>query len=202
MRLLKGLLTAIGVIGVLVIIVLVMGYYLFSLTPPIKAKIRPVVLTAEAAQSLDKKFNALETDIEESVNKKQKIKVSMTLTEEEVNSKFVEILAEGKLPLKEILINFNEGYIVAYAVFDNTGVDAKTGVIARIEALEGAPEVIVEDFELGKLPLPQDMKNGAGSLLNILVKMKVPTGSLSLEITKITISKGKLSIEGTTRVGG
>lgn len=202
MRLLKGLLTTIGVIGVLVIIALVMGYYLFCLTPPIKAKIRPVVLTAEAAQSLDKKFNTLETEIEDSVNKKQKIKVSMTLTEEEVNSKFVEILAEGKLPLKEILINFNEGYIVAYAVFDNTGADAKTGVIARAEALEGAPEVIVENFELGKLPLPQNIKNGAGSLLNILVKMNVPTGSLSLEITKITISKGKLSIEGTTRVGG
>jgi len=202
MRLLKGLLTAIGIIGVLVIIALVMGYYLFSLTPSIKEKIRPVVLTAEAAQSLDKKFSTLEADIEEAVNKKQKLKVNLTITEEEVNSKFVEILAEGKLPLKEILINFNEGYIIAFAVFDNPGVDAKTGVITRMEVLKGTPEVLVEDFELGKLPLPQDVKNGVGSLLNVLVKTKLPTGNLSLDITKITISKGKLSIEGATKVGG
>ena len=202
MRLLKGLLTAIGIIGVLVIIALIMGYYLFSLTPSIKEKIRPVVLTAEAAQSLDKKFSTLEADIEEAVNKKQKLKVNLTITEEEVNSKFVEILAEGKLPLKEILINFNEGYIIAFVVFDNPGVDAKTGVITRMEVLKGTPEVLVEDFELGKLPLPQDVKNGVGSLLNVLVKTKLPTGNLSLDITKITISKGKLSIEGATKVGG
>ena len=198
MRLFKGLFMVMGIIGVLVIIVLVIGYFLFSLTPSIKAKIRPVILTAEAAQNLDKKFDALETEIEDAVNRKQTTTVSLTITDEEVNSKFVEILAEGELPLKEILINFNEGYIIAYAAFDNPGVDAKTGVIARIEALKGAPEVTVEDFELGKLPLTQNVKNAAGNLLNILVKMEMPTSSLPLEITKITISKGKLSTEGAT----
>ena len=65
MRLLRGFITVVGIIGILVIIALIMGYYLYSLRPWIQAKMTPVAVTAEAAESFDQKFEVLEMQIHE-----------------------------------------------------------------------------------------------------------------------------------------
>ncbi|HEX75018.1 MAG TPA: hypothetical protein G4O12_00390 [Dehalococcoidia bacterium] len=202
MRVVRGCLTVLGIIGVIVIIALVIGYCLFSLTPSIESEMTPVVVTAEAAQSFDQKFQTFETEIEAAVATGEEKEVSLVITEEEVNSKLVEVLAEGELPLKEALLNFDQGYFLVYAVVDTPGVDAKTAVIARIEVVKGEPKVTVEDFDLGKLLLPQGMNNGIGSLLTIIAKMNAPTDDLPLVITEIEIAKGQLSVKGVTKTAG
>ncbi len=202
MRVVRGCLTVLGIIGVIVIIALVIGYCLFSLTPSIESEMTPVVVTAEAAQSFDQKFQTFETEIEAAVATGEEKEVSLVITEEEVNSKLVEVLAEGELPLKEALLNFDQGYFLVYVVVDTPGVDAKTAVIARIEVVKGEPKVTVEDFDLGKLLLPQGMNNGIGSLLTIIAKMNAPTDDLPLVITEIEIAKGQLSVNGVTKTAG
>jgi len=202
MRVVRGCLTVLGIIGVIVIIALVIGYCLFSLTPSIESEMTPVVVTAEAAQSFDQKFQTFETEIEAAVATGEEKEVSLVITEEEVNSKLVEVLAEGELPLKEALLNFDQGYFLVYVVVDTPGVDAKTAVIARIEVVKGEPKVTVEDFDLGKLLLPQGMNNGIGSLLTIIAKMNAPTDDLPLVITEIEIAKGQLSVKGVTKTAG
>lgn len=82
----------------------------------------------------------------------------MVITEKEANSKLVQLLAEGELPLKKILINFGDGYFLISALMDAPGVDAKTGAIGRIEISKGRPKVVLAEFNLGKLPLPKSVK--------------------------------------------
>ena len=196
MRLIKWLITVIGIIGVLVIIALVMGYYLFCLTPRIQAKMVPVMLSAEAAQSFDQKLKTLETEIEAAVAAGEEREVSLVITEKEVNSKLIEVLAEGELPLKEILINFRDGHFLVYAIVGTPGVDAKTGAIGQIEVVNGDPKVVVEDFDLGKLPLPQAANSRLGDLLNIIVRLKL--ADFPLEITNVEISNHQLTVAGLT----
>ena len=197
MRLIRGFITAIGIVGILFIITLIMGYYLFCLTPPIKAKMTPAMPSAEAAESFNQKFETFETEIEAAIDAGEKREVSLVITEQEVNNKMLDVLAEGELPLKSVLINFGDGYFLAYVVVENPGVSAKTGVLAQINIVEGDLKIAVEDFDLGKLPLPQSVKNGAEELLNIMVRLRL--ADLPLEITNVEISSGKLTVVGSTK---
>lgn len=198
MRLIKGLIMVIGVIGVMVIVALVIGYYLYSLSPPIQAKVIPVAVSADASQSFDQKLDALKGQIKAAVDAGEKKQVSLVITEKEINSKLVQMLAEGELPsLKRILINFGDGYFLTYAVVDTPGIDAKTGLIGRIEITNGNPKVAIDEFDLGKLPLPKSVNRRVEQLLNIMVNLQLP--DVSLDITGVEIKNHQLTVTGTTK---
>jgi len=198
MRLIKGLIMAIGVIGVIVITALVIGYYLYSLSPPIQAKVIPVMGSPEAVQSFDQKLDALEGQIKAAVDAGEKKQVSLVITEKEINSKLVQMLAEEELPLlKRILINFGDGYFLTYSVVDTPGIDAKTGLIGRIEITNGNPKVVIDEFNLGKLPLPKSVNRKVEQLLNIMVSLQLP--DVPLDITGVEIKNHQLTVTGTTK---
>jgi len=198
MRLIKGLIMAIGVIGVMVIIALIIGYYLYSLSPPIQAKVIPVAVSADASQSFDQKLDALKGQIKAAVDAGEKKQVSLVITEKEINSKLVQMLAEGELPsLKRVLINFGDGYFLTYAVVDTPGIDAKTGSMGRVEIIEGEPKVVIDEFNLGKLPLPKSVNRRVEQLLNIMVNLQLP--DVSLDITGVEIKNHQLTVIGTTK---
>lgn len=194
MRLIRGFITVVGIIGILVIIALIMGYYLYSLRPWIQAKMTPVAVTAEAAQSFDQKFEALEMEIHQAIAAGEERETALVITEKEVNSKLVEVLAEGDLPFDQILVNFREGRFLIYAVADVPGVAARTGAIGRIQVVNGDLEIVLEDFDLGKLPLPQAVNGGVEKLLDIMVKLKL--ADVPLEITDVEISDRELTASG------
>lgn len=198
MRLITTILMAIGVIGILVFIGLVTGYFLYSLTPAIEGHMSLVPVTYDSVKSFDQKVDTFKEDIEASVAAGEKRKTTLTISEEEINSKMIELLAEEKLPLKEILINFKEDFCWVYAVLDNPGVDAKIGIIAQIEIVNNDIDVTVADFHLGKLPLPKSADDRVGNLLDIMAKMQGPTDDLPLELTGIEIGDGEFIIEGMT----
>ena len=198
MRLIRGCITVVGIIGILVIIALVMGYYLYSLRPWIQAKMTPVAVSAEAAQSLDQKFEVLETEFDEAIAAGEERETSLVITEKEVNSKLVEVLAEGDLPFDQILVNFREGRFLIYTVADVPGVAARMGAIGRMQVVNGDPEIVIEDFDLGKLPLPQAVNGGIGELLDVMVRLKL--ADLPLEITDVEISNRELTVSGLIKI--
>jgi hypothetical protein len=198
MRLIRGCITVVGIIGILVIIALVMGYYLYSLRPWIQAKMTPVAVSAEAAQSLDQKFEVLETEFDEAIAAGEERETSLVITEKEVNSKLVEVLAEGDLPFDQILVNFREGRFLIYAVADVRGVAARMGAIGRMQVVNGDPEIVIEDFDLGKLPLPQAVNGGIGEVLDVMVRLKL--ADLPLEITDVEISNRELTVSGLIKI--
>jgi len=189
----------IGVIGILVIIFLVTGFYLYSLSPSILARAVPVAVTADAAQSFDNKLDTADSQIKAAVEAGQKKEVTLTITESEANSKLVQMLAEGQLPLKRVLVNFGDGNFLAYAVVDAPVMDAKTGTIGRITITDGKPKVVIDEFNLGKLPLPQSAKARAEQIANILLSSQI--AGVPLDVTSVQIADHQLTIIGTTRTG-
>jgi hypothetical protein len=198
MRLIKGFIMVIGIIGIMVIFALLIGYYLYSLSPRIQESVIPVAVSADAAQSFDQKLDTLESQITAAVSAGESKQVSLVITESEINSKLVQMLAEGELSqLKRVLINLGDGYFLIYAVVDTPGIDAKTGSMGRVEIIEGKPKVVIDEFNLGKLPLPQSIKERAEQLMNIVVSLQLP--EMSLDITSVEIKNHELTVTGTTK---
>lgn len=197
MRLIKGIIMAIGVIGILVIFALLTGLYLYSLSPAILGRAAPVALSADAAQSYDDKLETANTQIKSAFDARQKREVNLTISESEANSKLRQMLAEGQLPLKAILINFGDGNFLTYAVVDAPIIDAKIGIIGRIEIADGKPTVVIDEFNLGKLPLPQSAKVRAEQLANIILSLQI--ADIPLDITSVQIADHEITVSGTTR---
>ncbi len=199
MRLIKGLIMVIGVIGILVTATLLIGYYLYSLSPPIQSKMVPILPSADAAQSFDQKISSAKGEIDAAVNSGQTKEITLTITDKEVNSKLIEIKAQGELPVRDASINFGNGQFLAYAVVDTPGINAKTAMIGQVEIVNGSPKIVIEDFNLGKLPLPESADRRVEQLLNIMVKLQL--GDVPLEITSIQMQNHELTVTGTTKTG-
>jgi len=197
MRIIRGLIMVIGIIGILVAGVLLTGYYLYSLSPPIQAEMVQILPSPDAAQSFDQKISSAKADIDAAVDSGQKKEITIAITDKEVNSKMIELRAKGELPVRESLLNFGDGQFLAYAVIDTPGINAKTATRGQVEIVNGSPKIVIEDFNLGKLPLPESVDRRAEQLLNLMVKSQL--SDVPLEITNIQILDHQIIVTGTTK---
>jgi hypothetical protein len=193
MRIIQGVVMAIGVIAILAAVAIAIGYFLFTLTPGIQTRILPVAVTAEAAKSFDQKLDEMKADVRKTAENGEKQDTTVTITENEINSKLLEILAEGKMPihLSKPLINLRDGRFFIYGVIDVPGVPAKFWAMGRIEIAEGSPKIVIEDFDLGKLPLSKRVNKRVEDITNIMVKLQL--ADWPFEITKISITDRQLT---------
>jgi hypothetical protein len=199
MRLIKGLIMAIGVIGILVILALITGLYLYSLSPSILERAVPVSLTPDAAQSFDKKFELANTQIKAAVAAREKREVTLVITESEANSKLSNVIAEGQIPLKKVLINLGNGSFLTYAVLDTPVIDARTATIGRIEIVNNKPKIVIDEFNLGKLPLPESATARVEQMANIMVNLEL--AGVPVDITSVEIKDHQITVTGTTKTG-
>ena len=200
MKAINTLLMVVGVIGIIIIAAVFMGFILFSLDPPIKAQLTPTPVSADAVKSFDQEISSFKQKIEAGAVTKEKKEVSLTVTSEEINSKVVELLAQGELPLKEMKINFDDDLCKVYAVFNNPGINAKTGLAMQLVASKSNIKIVMVDFQVGRLPLPKSVVQGVGSILDVLFRMEGITDDLRIDITGITLSDERLIIKGVTRL--
>jgi hypothetical protein len=198
MRVFSTVLMVIGAIALVIFLFFVMGFLLYSLTPAIKSEMTVSPVTYDAVKSFDNKVDTFKTEVKEAVAADKKIDVSLQLTEEEFNSKIVELLAEGQLPCRDLLVNFEDDYCWLYVRMDNPGVDAKIGVIAQFDVVDGDVNVIVEDFFLGKLPITKSTDEKIGKLLDVIWMMQSPFEDMPIKLSYISIDKGSVTIEGVT----
>ena len=201
MKILQGFLIFMGVLAVLAIIALIFGYVLVLLTPDTRANVRPVPLSSEAVDSLNKKLADVKketTAAEESGTAKE---IQLIITEEEINSTIVMALAEGTMPAKEMLVNFNDGYLMTYTSWNFPGLPVKTGFIGTLDVEKGRPKFLIHDFYLGKLPLPDSIDGAVQDWINILFKLNAPMEELNFDLKEITISDGQLKLSGMTKAG-
>jgi hypothetical protein len=198
MKALQGFLIFMGALAVLAITALIVGYVLALLTPDIRSNMRPVVLSSEAVDSLNSKIDNFKKDATTANSSKIAKNVELVVTEEEINSLIVMTLAEGTLPAREMLVNFNDGYLLAYNAWNFTGFPIKTGVMGSIDVEDGKPKFVIRDFFLGKLPVPDAVDRGVQDLGNILIKLNAPFQELKLEWKEMTISEGQLRLLAAT----
>ena len=144
-------------------------------------------------------MTAFKQKITDAITAKEKREVLLTITSEEINSKIVELLAQGELPLKETLINFDNDLCKVYTVFNNPGANAKIGLVAQLMVNKGNIKIVAVDFQVGRLPLQQSLIKSAGNILDVLVKMEGSFDQLQIDITGVTVSDGRLTIRAMTR---
>ena len=200
MGVLKGFLIFMGALAVLVIIALLVGYVMALLTPDMRSNMRPVVLSAEAVDSFNNKLSELKKEVALVDSTKQAKAVELTITEEEINSVIVMALAEGTLPAKEMLVNFNDGYLLVYDAWSFPAAPVRTAVIGTLDIENAKPKFVIRDFYLGKVPVPQGFDQGIQDLVNVMIKMNAPMEELRFDLKEVTISEGQLKLTGTTRV--
>ncbi|MCX6005539.1 MAG: hypothetical protein NT082_07710 [Chloroflexi bacterium] len=199
MKILQGFLMVMGVIAILAIIALIIGYILAFLTPDIRSNMRPAFPTQEAIDSLNQKINDLKKGVAAAESTKTQKNVDLTITEDEINSALSLMLAEGSIPAKEILVNFNEGYSLTYTSWNVPGLPLKTGILGQVEVENGKPKIIVRDFFLGKLPVPDGIDRAVENLANIVIKLNIPLEELKLDIKDVTVGEGQIRISGVTK---
>ena len=164
------------------------------MTPDIRANMRPVVLSSEAVDSLNNKLNEVKKETAAAEGSKTAKDVLLVITEEEINSTIVMALAEGTLPAKEMLVNFNDGYLMTYTAWNFPGLPVKTGIIGTLDVENGKPKFVIRDFYLGKLPVPDSVDGGVQEWINILFKLNAPMEELNFDLKEITISDGQLKL--------
>ncbi len=198
MKLVSRLLMAFGAIGVLLCILLVVGMILYSLTPPLKDQMKAATVSADAVTSYNKKIDAFKIDADKAALAKETREVSLTLTAEEINSKLIEILAEGELPVKEASINFTDNRIWIYAELTAVALPTKIVVIGDTSILKNSIHTNIDVFQLGRLPLPSSITEKINSLVNVMVKMDSPFDNLPIKLTSIGVNNNTLTIKGIT----
>jgi len=192
MRILRGFLMFMGALAVLAIIALVLGYVLALLTPDVRNNIRPVVLSSESVDNYNKKM----ADMRSQTTGQGTAEITLTLTEEEGNSIIVMAMAEGHIPAKEILVNFNDGYLMLYSAWNFPWFPVKTGIIGSFDVVEKKPQFIVQNFFLGKLPLPSGINNNVQEIVNIMIRTNPMISNSRYNYKEITISEGKIKLSG------
>ena len=200
MRIIQGLLMAIGVIGIMIFGALLVGFYLYSLSPPIQSEMVPTGQSSDAVKSFDQKISSTKDKIDAAANAGQEKEITVTITDKEVNSKLIELRARGELPVKDASINFGDGQFLAYAVIDTPGIiNARTAVRGQVEIVDGFPKIVVTDFNLGKLPLSESADKTAEQLLNVILRLQL--SDVPLETTDIQIEDHQLTVTGITETG-
>jgi hypothetical protein len=195
MRILQGFLMFMGALAVLAIVALVVGYVLAILTPDIRTSLRPVVLSSESVDSFNKKMGDLRTQMRAAGT--SGTDVTLTLTEEEVNSMIVMALAEGTFPAKEILVNFNDGYLVLYIAWNFNAFPAKTGVIGSFDVEDKKPKLLLRSVFLGKLSLPTSINGNLQEITNVIIRLNPLIYNPMISYKEITISEGSVKLVGT-----
>lgn len=202
MKIFTSILMVLGAIGIIFLIVFALGCLLYSLTPSIKGHMTETQVTNEAAERFDAKINTLKKQIRTAVDNKEKKEFTLTVTEEEVNSKIIALIAEGQLPMKEAMINFVEDSCWLYIQFNNPGINTKVGIIAKLEIVKSDIKIIVQDFHIGRLPLPNSIRDWVSTFFDAFIKLQDPAKDLSIDITNIQINDKKFTARGITKISG
>ncbi|MGA2159545.1 MAG: hypothetical protein WB588_03750 [Dehalococcoidia bacterium] len=200
MKILQGFLIVMGALAVLAILAVIFSYVLALLTPDIRSNMREVIPSSEAVDSLNQKLDDLKTTCVTASSSDTKKDISLVLTEEEVNSALVMAMAEGTLPAKKVLVNFNDGYMLIYNTWSFPGLPIQTVIMGSLEVDNGKPTFLIKDFSLGKLPVPDSVDQGVQEIANILIRLNVPLQELKINLQDITISDGQIKITGVTGV--
>lgn len=200
MKIISNILMVLGVIAIIVILAVVMGIVLYSMAPPLKNDLVPVPVSAEALKSFDQKVDTFIKQAEAAAEAKEQKQLTLTITDEEINSKIVEQLAQGELPVKQLMINFNEDICKVYAVLNNPGIKAKIGLVTQLTIQNKDIKLVVADLQVGRLPLTKPMVKQLGSIADILFKMEGLTSDLPVDITSISIEDELLTLKGVTRL--
>ena len=180
-----------SMLSLLLIVVGVVGYLLTG-PAPVSWSTTPETWSWYEARALDDKVEEFQQEIAAgSVGDS----VTLTLLEDEVNSKLNELASEERLPLdmKDICIYFDDGLVKGSATV-NLLIDVQVATEARIAIRDGRPVISIESLHLGRLPIPKTL---TGNVIAALMgQADARLESLPIELTKIVVGEAWIIISG------
>lgn len=198
MKALKIIGIVIGSIILLVVIVVGVFWILMSRPSKIAKSVTPVVSSSEAAQSLDTKWNDFNTQVAAAP---ADTAITVTLTQEEVDSKVNEALKTTTLPagltVNNLNVNLQDGKILLSADVNYSVFSGNAGLEATVQIVDGQPTIDVSSVDMGALPIPQSLKDQLKDLIpsNGLINIS----SLGFDTQNIQIVDGQMVITGVTK---
>ena len=191
-----------GVILIAIVILILVGFVLFSLNPDLKSQITVGNISANALSSFDNKVSNFKKGILDAAEAKQRNEFVLSLSEDEINSKIVQMLAEGSAPFKDLKISLQGNLLRAYLALKSSEFNAKMGFVAKPEVVKGQVNVRLTEFQLGKLPLHESAYKRTEDILNILINAQSPINDLPVEIKSIEISNNSLVLKVISKPAG
>ncbi len=192
MKIITTILMAIGILAIICSLLAFSGFVLYSLTPDIKSQIDIGRVSAEYLKSYNQKVDDFRETILTAAAAKQKSKFTLVLTKEEINSKLVQMMAEDQLPVKELLVSFENDLCWTYFALGENAANAKIGLVTQPEIVKGSIKLNILEFKLGRLPLPKSFAQRAEDIMNIFIKMQNPLSELPLELEAVDIVNNQL----------
>ena len=188
----------IGSILVLVLIVVAIAWILLSRPSKIAAGVTSVPSNAQAAQSLDTKWNNFDSTIAQS---SAGTPVTVTLTQEEVNSKVNAELTTVALPdgltVSNVNVNLKDSQILLSADLKYSVFSGRAGMTATVQIVDGQPTVVVTAVDMGSLPIPQSVKDQLTGLISGASLFQESTAAFVTQSVQIT--DGEIIISGITK---
>jgi hypothetical protein len=188
----------IGSILVLVIIVVAIAWILLSRPSKIAAGVTSVPSNAQAAQSLDTKWSNFNNTIAQST---AGTPVTVTLTQEEVNSKVNAQMSTVTLPdgltVSDVNVNLKDGQILLSADMKYSIFSGHAGMTATVQIVDGQPTVVVTNVDMGSLPIPQSVQDKLTGLISGANLFQESTAAFSTQ--NVQIADGEIIISGITK---
>ncbi len=198
MRVVNIVLMVFGAIFIVLLIFMIIGYSLFSFAPDIKSQMTISKGTAEGLASYETKVSAFSKEVQAASTANQTKNVTLILTADEINSKISEMLAEEKLPFKELAVNLGDRVCSVYFMADTPVSVAKIGMVLSPAVVKNDIQVTVSKFQLGKLPVPKSFDTYAGYLANNFLNTENPFNDLPVDLKSVTITTNQLTLKFAT----
>ncbi|MCX6004021.1 MAG: hypothetical protein NTX46_06440 [Chloroflexi bacterium] len=198
MKILKIFGIVIGSIIGLVIIIGAVVWVLMSRPSSIASNVTQVPSNAQAVQSFDTKWDNFNNTVAQASPGTQ---VTVTLTQEEVNSKINEELKTVDLPaglaVSNMNVNLVDGKILLSADIKYSIFSGNAGMEATVQIINGQPSITVTDVDMGALPIPQSLKDQLKGLIPEGGLIQV--SDLGFNTQNVQIIDGQLVISGVTK---
>lgn len=189
--------SVLGGIILLAIIAVASVFFMMRSTSGIAAKMTPVVSSPQAVAAFDTKWTSFNDAVQ---NATAGTKISLNVSQEELTSKVNEELkaATAQLPagvsVGNVSINLQDGKVLISAPIKYSAIEGKAAMEIAVQTINGTPKIVVDNVDMGKLPIPQSIKDQlAGMIPN---GGAIDLGNLPLDITGIQIIDGQLVLNG------
>lgn len=140
-------------------------------------------------------------DLEESLKatlRSSSGEITITLTEQQINSLIsAKLASQPERLISEPAVRLTNGNMEVYAKISQRGITLNLTVILTpsIDA-SGNPNMDVVDIKMGGLPVPAELKNQIGELVDQAFQEYLSSQNQGFKATKITIDEGMMTVTG------
>jgi uncharacterized protein YpmS len=151
-----------------------------------------------AAPMSDEEFQQLEERMKQTLESSSG-EVTVTFTEQQINSIITAKLAsENEQIITDPVVRLTNGRMEVYGKLPQAGIplDAKMVLKPGIDP-SGNPKLDVEDVSMNGLPVPDELKDQVGNLIDQAFQEYLTSQNQGFKTSSITIEEGKMIVTGT-----